>query len=80
MNVLPSDLVTEGSIELGSKYYSVGNNNEVLKINLNSAQMIPYNGIDTPALKRLYRILAWENKNYNLFRCVMWQTTKMQWH
>ena len=55
MNVLPSDLITEGSIELGSKYYSVGNNNEVLKINLNSAQMIPYNGIDTPALKRLYR-------------------------
>ena len=51
------DLFAKDQHQLG-KFYSVGNNNEYLKINLNGGQFIPFEGIDRPSLKRLYRDFA----------------------
>lgn len=56
-DVNPLSFLNAFQPELG-QFYSIGNNLENLKIQLNGTQFIPYDGIDNPALKRLYRDLT----------------------
>ena len=54
----PYLLSSTNSAQLGCKFHSAGNNLEKLKVTMNSMPLFPYEGIDTPALKRLYRNMA----------------------